>query len=208
MSGWSLASAVMPFLARAETYWGVLTLFLMQAGDTVDDRDAVAGLHGGSRGPGRSGVVRRVVRPLQLCLGLWPAGWTGRGWRAVRTPRPDPHAVDLAARRPHDCRLVRRRGTSGTGERRSLQSIHRRTHHESHRVSLPCSPCRVCAGAGSSRADVRTEEKTQVRFEGGVGKVINFFAGKAAREGVKIVRRRNGHSQSRCSLTPTAPSWT
>lgn len=44
----------------------------------------------------------------------------------------------------------------------------------------------VCAGAGSSvLADVRTEEKTQVRFEGGVGKVINFFAGKAAKEGVK-----------------------
>ncbi len=44
----------------------------------------------------------------------------------------------------------------------------------------------LCAGLGSSLlADVRTEEKTQVRFEGGVGKVINFFAGKAAKEGVK-----------------------
>lgn len=33
-------------------------------------------------------------------------------------------------------------------------------------------------------ADVRTSEKTLVRFEGGVGRVINFFAGKAAKDGM------------------------
>lgn len=42
----------------------------------------------------------------------------------------------------------------------------------------------VSAGA-SLLADVRTEDKSLVRFEGGLGKVINFFAGKAAKEGVK-----------------------
>lgn len=44
----------------------------------------------------------------------------------------------------------------------------------------------LSVSAGSSLlADVRTEEKTLVRFEGGMGKVINFFAGKSAKEGVK-----------------------
>lgn len=42
----------------------------------------------------------------------------------------------------------------------------------------------LCTGS-TLLADIRTEEKTMVRFEGGVGKVINFFAGKAAKEGVK-----------------------
>lgn len=44
----------------------------------------------------------------------------------------------------------------------------------------------LSASAGTSLlADVRTEEKNLVRFEGGLGKVINFFAGKAAKDGVK-----------------------
>lgn len=43
----------------------------------------------------------------------------------------------------------------------------------------------VCTGSAPLLADVRTEEKSLVRFEGGLGKVINFFAGKAAKEGVK-----------------------
>ncbi len=33
-------------------------------------------------------------------------------------------------------------------------------------------------------ADVKTQEKSQVKFEGALGKVIGFFGGKAAREGV------------------------
>jgi hypothetical protein len=33
-------------------------------------------------------------------------------------------------------------------------------------------------------ADVKSQERTQVRFEGGLGKVVNFFGGRAAREGV------------------------
>ncbi|MGE3510353.1 MAG: hypothetical protein AB7N65_15895 [Vicinamibacterales bacterium] len=41
-----------------------------------------------------------------------------------------------------------------------------------------------CLGTVSLVADVRTQEKSLVRFEGGLGKVINFFAGKAAKEGV------------------------
>jgi hypothetical protein len=33
-------------------------------------------------------------------------------------------------------------------------------------------------------ADVKTQERTRVQFEGGLGKVVNFFGGKAAREGI------------------------
>jgi hypothetical protein len=34
-------------------------------------------------------------------------------------------------------------------------------------------------------ADVKTEDKTLVKFEGALGRVVNFFGGKAAKEGVK-----------------------
>jgi hypothetical protein len=45
----------------------------------------------------------------------------------------------------------------------------------------------LCALAASTqlRADVRTEEKTLVKFEGVLGKVVGLFGGRAAREGVK-----------------------
>ena len=33
-------------------------------------------------------------------------------------------------------------------------------------------------------ADVRTDEKSQVKFEGALGRVVNFFGGKGAREGI------------------------
>src|SRR5262245_37384244 len=44
----------------------------------------------------------------------------------------------------------------------------------------------LCVAAGASLvADVRTEEKSLVRLEGALGRVVNFFGGKAMREGVK-----------------------
>jgi hypothetical protein len=38
--------------------------------------------------------------------------------------------------------------------------------------------------AASLDADVKTQEKSQVKFEGALGRVVNLFGGKAAREGV------------------------
>ena len=35
-----------------------------------------------------------------------------------------------------------------------------------------------------AHADVRSEEKSQVKFEGGLGRMLNLFGGKAAREGI------------------------
>lgn len=34
------------------------------------------------------------------------------------------------------------------------------------------------------RADVKTQERTQVKFEGAIGRVVNMFGGKSARDGV------------------------
>src|SRR5262245_31417811 len=43
----------------------------------------------------------------------------------------------------------------------------------------------VAASTLSLRADVKTDEKTLVKFEGMLGKVVGIFGGKSAREGVK-----------------------
>src|SRR5919106_3997435 len=40
----------------------------------------------------------------------------------------------------------------------------------------------VCAGVAN--ADVRTDEKTQVKFEGMLGRMANLFGGRAAKEDV------------------------
>ena len=43
----------------------------------------------------------------------------------------------------------------------------------------------VAMSTHSLRADVKTDEKTLVKFEGMLGKVVGIFGGKSAREGVK-----------------------
>lgn len=43
--------------------------------------------------------------------------------------------------------------------------------------------CLVAASSRAIRADVRADEKTHVEFAGMLGKVVNLFGGKAAREG-------------------------
>lgn len=42
----------------------------------------------------------------------------------------------------------------------------------------------VVLGAGALGADVKTQEKSLVKFEGGLGRVMGMFGGKAAKEGV------------------------
>ena len=49
------------------------------------------------------------------------------------------------------------------------------------------APLAIALAIGSSAAlfaDVKTQERTRVQFEGALGKVVNFFGGKAAREGI------------------------
>ena len=41
-------------------------------------------------------------------------------------------------------------------------------------------------GTSALVADVKTQERTRVQFEGALGKVVNFFGGRAAREGIVV----------------------
>ena len=53
------------------------------------------------------------------------------------------------------------------------------------RIAVTLTLC-LCALAGSSLlADVRTEDKSLVKFEGALGRVINLFGGRAAKDGIK-----------------------
>jgi hypothetical protein len=42
----------------------------------------------------------------------------------------------------------------------------------------------MCVASVATHADVRSEEKSLVKFEGALGRVVNFFGGKAAKEGL------------------------
>src|SRR5207247_10169077 len=45
--------------------------------------------------------------------------------------------------------------------------------------------CLTIGSAHALKADVKSDEKSLVKFEGMLGKVVSLFGGKAAREGVK-----------------------
>src|SRR5688572_22598054 len=51
-----------------------------------------------------------------------------------------------------------------------------------HRVLL--TAILVLAGSAAGLADVRVDEKTQLKFGGAMGRVVNLFGGRATREGV------------------------
>ena len=59
----------------------------------------------------------------------------------------------------------------------------------------------VAATAHSLRADVKTDEKSLVKFEGMLGRVVGIFGGKVAREGVKTSVAVSGDRKA--SLTDT-----
>jgi hypothetical protein len=42
----------------------------------------------------------------------------------------------------------------------------------------------VCAASMAVHADVRSEEKSLIKFEGAMGRVVNFFGGKAVKDGI------------------------
>lgn len=52
------------------------------------------------------------------------------------------------------------------------------------RIAIVLAACLAVGSTPLLRADVRSDEKTKFQFAGAVGKVVNFFGGKAAREGV------------------------
>jgi hypothetical protein len=52
------------------------------------------------------------------------------------------------------------------------------------RIVIALAACLAVGSTPLLRADVRSDEKTKFQFAGALGKVVNFFGGKAAREGV------------------------
>src|SRR4051794_36135929 len=52
------------------------------------------------------------------------------------------------------------------------------------RIALALVAAAALSSTVALRADVRSDEKTRFQFAGALGKVVNFFGGKAAREGV------------------------
>src|SRR4051812_37417481 len=52
------------------------------------------------------------------------------------------------------------------------------------RCTLATMACIAVASAVAIRADVKTEQKAQVKFAGALGRMFNMFGGKAAKEGV------------------------
>jgi len=52
------------------------------------------------------------------------------------------------------------------------------------RIVVPLVAALIAAGGHAVRADIKTEEKTRIQLAGLLGGVVNFFGGKAAREGV------------------------
>jgi hypothetical protein len=52
------------------------------------------------------------------------------------------------------------------------------------RQLVPLAVALVIGGSPALFADVKTQERTRVQFEGALGKVVNFFGGKTAREGI------------------------
>ncbi len=51
-------------------------------------------------------------------------------------------------------------------------------------LAIALAACLALASSEVLRADVRSDQKTKFQFAGALGKVVNFFGGKAAREGV------------------------
>jgi hypothetical protein len=52
-------------------------------------------------------------------------------------------------------------------------------------LAAPLTAALIALGVQSISADVKTDERGHVKFEGGLGRVVSIFGGKAAREGVK-----------------------
>ena len=52
------------------------------------------------------------------------------------------------------------------------------------RIAVALAACLALASTQALRADVRSDQKTKFQLAGALGKVVNFFGGKAARDGV------------------------
>lgn len=54
----------------------------------------------------------------------------------------------------------------------------------------------VALAAGPARADVKTREKSQIKFEGMLGRMVGMFGGKAAKEGIESATAVKGNRKA------------
>jgi len=54
------------------------------------------------------------------------------------------------------------------------------------RLAATLTLCLMLASAAAIRADVRADEKTKFQLAGVLGKVVNLFGGKSARDVAKL----------------------
>src|SRR6266516_4578815 len=66
-------------------------------------------------------------------------------------------------------------------------------------IALALTLAFLAASSYSLKADVRTDQKGRVEFGGMLGKMVNFFGGKAAREGVATTVAVKGDRMSTVS---------
>jgi hypothetical protein len=57
----------------------------------------------------------------------------------------------------------------------------------------------VALTAGPAQADVKTREKSQIKFEGMLGRMVGMFGGKAAKEGIESTTAVKGNRKSTIS---------
>jgi len=72
------------------------------------------------------------------------------------------------------------------------------------RIAIALVACIAVASTAALRADVRSDEKTKFQLAGALGKVVNFFGGKAAREGVTSTVAVKGNRMMTTSGDSTA----
>jgi hypothetical protein len=72
------------------------------------------------------------------------------------------------------------------------------------RIAIALAACIALASTAALRADVRSDEKTKFQLAGALGKVVNFFGGKAAREGVTSTVAIKGNRMMTTSGDSTA----
>ena len=73
------------------------------------------------------------------------------------------------------------------------------------RIALALVAAAALSSTVALRADVRSDEKTKFQLAGALGKVVNFFGGKAAREGVTSTVAIKGSRMP--AAVPGATAW-
>ena len=184
MIGLVVTALMMPLLSRAWNFESAIGFYVLDGHGPGARRDAVARLHGRSDLGGGRRIVRRLVRGLQLCVGNGAAGRPGDRRVSLRAARIcAPHAgVDATcARNDHPAgskvRLEYCVPSSGVSFGGLFMTR--------VRIAAVLTAAFLACAAQSISADVKADERGHVKFEGGLGRVVNIFGGKAAREGVK-----------------------